>query len=122
MPAVSFERVWDSYLSMALYSGNTYQAVVYMQPATVYALPAEIRPAIWQQTTPFFLDINRWAYQELNVPAYPEPRVYQAVAERVCQWGDNAEGLKLLVLAPPNPLTGVRAQTVFDCRHLREIE
>lgn len=121
LPALSFAGLWDAYLSFALYSGNTYQAVMYMSPATVYALPPEIRPAIWQQTPPFFLDINRWAYQELNVPAYPEPRVYRVVADRVCQWGNDADGLKLRILAPPNPLTGARASEVYDCSHLGAI-
>lgn len=121
LPVLSFAGFWDAYLSAALYSGNTYQAVIYMDPSTVYVLPPEIRPAIWQQSRPFFLDINRWAYQELNVPAYPEPRVYRVVAERVCQWTDDAEGVKLRILAPPNPFTGARASELYDCQHLREI-
>jgi hypothetical protein len=118
---LSFAGFWDAYLSAALYSGNTYQAVMYMDPSTVYVLPPEIRPAIWQQSRPFFLDINRWAYQELNVPAYPEPRVYRVVAERVCQWTDDAEGVKLRILAPPNPFTGARTSELYDCQHLSEI-
>jgi hypothetical protein len=118
MPALSFAGRWDAYLSFALYSGNTYQAVIYMNPPTLYDLPPEVRPAIWQQTQPFFLDINRWAYQELNVPAYPEPRIYRLVTERVCQWSGDADGVKLRVLGPPNILTGARASELYDCQHL----
>jgi hypothetical protein len=121
LPALSFAGLWDAYLSAALYSGNTYQAVIYLNPSTVHVLPADIRPAIWQESPPFFLDINRWSYQELNVPAYPNPRVYRVVAERVCQWTDDAEGVKLRILAPPNPFTGARASELYDCLHLAEI-
>jgi hypothetical protein len=121
LPALSFAGLWDSYLSAALYSGNTHQAVIYMNPSTIQTLPRAIHSHIWRRTEPFFLDINRWAYGELNVPAYPEPRVYRVVAERVCQWGDDAIDIKLLIFAKPNPLTGARASELYDCDHLREI-
>ena len=122
LPALSFVRLWDSYLSMALYSGNTYKAAIEMEPGTAETLPAEIRPAIRQLAVPFVLDVKGWAYRELNVPGYPEPRVYRAVAQRVCEWGRGAEDLTLKILAPPHPLTGARAAASYDCRHLRNVE
>lgn len=121
MPAFSFFSLWDSYLSSALYSGNTDQAVVIVSPAVINRLPAEIRPHIWQNTKPFFLDINRWAYGELNVPMYPEPRLYRRVAEQVCRYADDSPDIKLLIKQKPNPFTGSRKSQYYDCAHLDEL-
>jgi uncharacterized membrane protein YphA (DoxX/SURF4 family) len=87
LPALSLLDFWDSYLSAALYSGNTDQAVIYVTPPVIDRLPQAIRPHIWQRSQPFFLDINRWSYGELNVPLYPEPRIYRRVARQICEEG-----------------------------------
>src|SRR5262249_2779491 len=58
LPALSFFDLWDSYLSAALYSGNTDQAVIYVSRPVIDQLPAAIRPHIWQSSPPFFLDLN----------------------------------------------------------------
>jgi hypothetical protein len=119
LPALSLVGLWDSYLSAALYSGNTHQAVILLAPGVVDRLPAPMRPYVWQQTAPDFLDINRWAYGELNVPAYPEPRVYRSVAERLCSYSGVAAA-KLLIRDRPDPLTGRRKSAVYDCDHLHQ--
>src|ERR1051326_6517283 len=58
LPALSFFDLWDSYLSAALYSGNTDQAVIYLSPAVISRLPAELQPHIWQSSRPLFLDMT----------------------------------------------------------------
>ena len=118
MPAFSFIGIWDSYLSSALYSGATYQGVVLVSSAVIERLPASVHPYVWQESKPFFLDINRWAYGELNVPVYPEPRIFRKVAEQVCEYSDSSPDIKLLILDKPNLLTGQRKREYFDCRHL----
>ncbi len=42
MPALSFLGFWDSYLSAALYSGNTLQGVIVISQASITALPKVI--------------------------------------------------------------------------------
>jgi hypothetical protein len=119
LPALSFLGLWDSYLSSALYSGNTDQAVIYVSPAVIGRLPEAIRPHVWQSTQPFFLDINRWAYGELNVPVYPEPRVYRAVAAEVCRYAqDSAADVRLRILKKPGLFTGARESEYYDCDHV----
>ncbi len=118
MPAFSLIGIWDSYLSSALYSGATYQGVVLVSSAVIERLPASVHPHVWQESKPFFLDINRWAYGELNVPVYPEPRIYRKVAEQVCQYADSSPEIKLMILDQPNLLTGQRKREYFDCEHL----
>jgi len=119
LPALSFAGAWDSYLSAALYSGNADQAVIYLSAQAIQRLPSEIRPHVWQESAPYFLDINRWAFGELNVPVYPEPRVFRKVAERVCAYeGEDASDVRLRILLKPGLLTGIRRSEFYDCDHL----
>jgi hypothetical protein len=118
MPAWSFLGLWDSYLSAALYSGNTDQAVIYLSPSAIDRLPAAIHPHIWQSTQPYFLDINRWAYGELNVPVYPEPRIYMKVTERICTYADGSSDIRLRIKGKPDPFTGLRKSEYYDCTQL----
>jgi len=118
LPAFSFIDLWDSYLSSALYSGNTDQAVIYVSPSVIDRLPAPIHQHIWQSTQPFFLDINRWAYGELNVPVYPEPRIYKKVAEQICAYAGASSDIRLRIKEKPHPLTGLRKSEFYDCDHL----
>ena len=119
LPALSFAGAWDSYLSGALYSGNLSQAVVYLDPAAIAHLPAEMKPHVWQASPPYFLDINRWAFGELNVPVYPEPRIFRRVAAEVCALvPQDQDGPRLRIFGKPNPLTGARRSEFYDCDHL----
>jgi len=119
LPVLSFSGVWDSYLSLALYSGNNHQAAVYINQSVMDQLPVGLRPYIWQESEPMFLDINRWAYGELNVPVYPEPRVFRRVTERLCEYAGNSADIKLAISEQPDILTGRRESQYYDCRHLR---
>jgi hypothetical protein len=118
MPAFSFIDIWDSYPSSALYSGNTHQAVIYVSESVIARLPASIHPHIWQETKPFFLDINRWAYGELHVPVYPEPRVYRHITKQICQYAEPDSNIELRIKERPDPLTGRRGSQYYDCDHL----
>jgi hypothetical protein len=119
LPAFSLVDLWDSYLSSALYSGNTTQAVIYVSSSVIDRLPAAIHPHIWQKTEPFFLDVNRWAYGELNVPVYPEPRVYRRITEQICGYAQDPADITLRIKERPNPLSGRRTSRYYDCWHLR---
>jgi hypothetical protein len=118
LPALSFFDLWDSYLSMALYSGNTDQAVIYVTPNVIEHFPKVVLPHVWQETKPMFLDVNRWSYGELNVPLYPEPRIYKNIAREVCTYAENSPDIRLRIKQKPNPLTGARKSEYYDCDHL----
>jgi hypothetical protein len=118
LPSLSFFDLWDSYLSSALYSGNTYQTALYLGPAVLARLPGAIHPHVWQKSEPFFLDINRWAYAELRVPVYPEPRVYRQVAKRICKYAEG-ERISLWIKQKPHPLTGSFESEYYDCESLQ---
>lgn len=118
LPAFSFFGFWDSYLSSSIYSGSTYQAAIYLSPAVIARLPAAIHPHIWQSSEPAFLDVNRWAYAELRVPVYPEPRIYRQVARRICEYAGGVPKISLWIRQKPNLLTGAYESEYYDCESL----
>ena len=119
LPVLSLFGLWDSYLSSALYSGNNYRAVIYVNRPAIDRLPVTLYPHIWQRTEPWFLDMNRWAYDELNVPIYPEPRVFGTVTRQVCTYVESSSDIRLVIKAKPNLLTTLRETSYYDCNHLR---
>lgn len=118
LPALSLADLWDSFLSSSIYSGSTYQSAVYLSPAVLARLPAEIHPHVWQKSEPFFLDINRWAYAELHVPVYPEPRIFRRVTKRICEYAPGVPAISLWVKGKPHPLTGLFGSEYYDCESL----
>jgi hypothetical protein len=118
LPAFSLVGLWDSYLSLALFSGNTQQAVIYVEDPVIDQLPTPIHQHIWHETHPFFLDINRWSYDELNVPVYPEHRIYRAVARQICKYGANSTDILLRIKLKPSPVTGQRDSQLYHCDHI----
>jgi hypothetical protein len=129
LPAFALIDRWDAYLSAALYSGNTKQAIVYVGRSVAGRLPRNIQSYISESTSverepdasnaeAFFLDIQEWAYDELNVPGYPEPRIYKRVAEEICTLAKNSEGIRLRIRDKPNPFTGLRGSEYYDCKQL----
>jgi hypothetical protein len=80
LPALSFIGAWDSYASMALYSGNIAKGELLFDAAAYATLPdcalQQCHNSVYGQA----LDIYSWSFTELNVPAYSEPRVFLQVA------------------------------------------
>jgi uncharacterized membrane protein YphA (DoxX/SURF4 family) len=114
LPALSFVGYWDAYASWALYSGNTAQAVVVIDPSALDSLPDILRRNTWQQSRPMFIDLNRWSYDELQVPSYPEPRVFRAVGRYVCDTR-SAAAVALVILGRPDWRNGQRERTRLQC-------
>jgi hypothetical protein len=119
VPILSFAGLWDAYLAGALYSGNTIQAVVIVPPEIVSQLPAVVGDNTWRESPPYFVDLNRWSYAELNVPLYPADRVVTAIGRDVCRrWIPAGEPATLRILGRPDWRTGVRIQASESCEEL----
>jgi len=119
LPPLSLIGLWDSYLSSALYSGNNYRGVIYITQPVMDRLPAALHQYVWTDVQPMFLDTTLWAYGELNVPVYPEPRVFRRITEQVCTYSERASDVQLGLRGRPNLLTGIRETRYYDCSHLR---
>ena len=115
MPVLSLIGRWDAYLSGALYSGNTLQGVVLVPAAALERLPEVVRRNTWQRSEPYFVDLNRWSYDELNVPAYPAERVFRRVGREVCRRDLVAGEGALRLLGPPGVLDRERAIETLAC-------
>lgn len=103
MPILGVFGYWPSYLSFALYSENT---------ASGYVYDGDVFEPI----------VNR-AYDELNVPAYPELSVFRDVALSECE--ENTEGYIILVVdGRPAMLSGKASRERFFCTNgeLSEVE
>jgi hypothetical protein len=119
LPPLSLIGLWDSYLSSALYSGNNYRGVIYITQPVMDRLPVALHQYVWTDVQPMFLDTTLWAYGELNVPVYPEPRVFRRITEEVCTYAERPSDVQLGLRERPNLFTGIRQTRYFDCNHLR---
>jgi hypothetical protein len=121
MPLFSFFSLWDSYLSMSLYSRNTKNAVLYVDKAAEDSLPEAIREfAVKSEVNSANtrISITKWSWEDLNVPAYPESRMLQNVAKHVCEESGDPSGIRLVVNGKPAPVDGSREADIYDCSTL----
>jgi hypothetical protein len=64
------------------------------------------------------LNINEWSLGELNVPSYPEPRIYKNVARQICGYDADGTGVELVVQGKLALVDGNR-RSVYRCSGLR---
>jgi hypothetical protein len=118
MPVLSFFNLWDSYLSSTLYSGNTNGAQIYISDFVKQKLPAEIqRYTARTETDRYALDFFHWSFDELNVPPYPETRVYKDIARNFCEYAENKNDVVLVVNGKPTLFNGDN-KSIYDCSNL----
>lgn len=85
LPGLSFFVPYDSYLSWSLYSGTVNQATLLLDNEALAALPlaaqgeARVVDGIWT------LSLTRWSLVTLNVPPYPEGRVFESLYVDICR-------------------------------------
>jgi hypothetical protein len=106
MPALNFVGLWDSYLSASLYSGSTKNGSVY----TTEGSSRNYSGSIFDE-----------AMDEMNVPAYPETRVYKRVfAEMWCEKPQSFPRPVLIVHGRPGITSGDRSKSTYYCRDVQE--
>ncbi len=113
MPFFSFFGWWDSYPSWSLYSGNVDGANIFCSDAVAAKLPGYLQKYITHiGSNKNRLDMRDWTMGELNVPGYPESRVYRLIAADVCRLSDNSTEMAVLVTSKTTLLGG--GETVKD--------
>ena len=120
MPLFNFFGLWDSYLSASLYSGNIKSATVYVSEAVKNRLPETVRDLALKSRADGtnVVSITDWSFEELNVPPYPEDRVYKNVARYVCTYAQEPSEVALTIRGKPNPLDGSKEAETYDCSGL----
>jgi hypothetical protein len=117
LPALSFMGWWDMYLSAALYSGNTPVAVMRISENVRAALPlAAGRQVFRTGRGDLMLPFYEWSMAEMNVPPYPEPRVYKQIARHICASAlDEQQGIELIIKERPSLMDGHYEVRRMDC-------
>jgi hypothetical protein len=105
MPALNFVGIWDSYLSGSLYSGSTEDGYVHTIDGSAST----------------YTSIYYMAMDEMNVPAYPEERVYKRVfAETWCEKPLSSSEHVLIVDGRPGIISGDRSKATYHCKDVQE--
>lgn len=72
LPLLNLFNLWPTYLSFSTFSGNTNNGSLYISDYTQTILPEEMGSLVRNNS----LDIKEWSMKELNVPAFPEKKVF----------------------------------------------
>jgi len=120
MPLFSFFGLWDSYLSATLYSGSTKSATLYISETVKDKLPETTRKLASKSGAHVTkgISVAAWSWEELNVPAYPEDRVFKNVARYVCTDAEEPSSVRLTIEGKPDFTNGSREVEIYDCSGL----
>ena len=106
MPLLSFFEKWDDYISASLYSGRTKDGWIMFSEDAANRFTDSLTPAEYERLKGAFdgysLDVTSWSMAELNVPLYPERRVYDGVAQKLRCFAAKADDVTLLVTERPS--------------------
>jgi len=118
-PALSFFGWWDMYLSAALYSGNTPVGVVRISEQVRARLPVAAQQQVFTtKRGELMLPFYEWSLADLNVPPYPEVRVYRQMARQVCVYAESPREIELIIKERPALIDGSYAVKRSDCTDL----
>ncbi|CAN5617679.1 hypothetical protein BH20ACI4_BH20ACI4_23740 [soil metagenome] len=120
LPVLSFWNLWDMYLSGALYSGNVEIAVIKINEDLFNDLPPKARQVVFQtqNTGDKILPLFEWSIAELNVPVYPENRIFKQITRQVCKSANRKSDVELIIKERPAILDGSYKLTRIDCRQI----
>ena len=109
-PALSFFGFWDHYLSSAMYASNENHGLIYISDKLFDRLPDGIADYVRVETPELdSIDIGEWSANEMNVPPYPEIRIYKNVARKICEYAETPTDVRLSIVSKStigNRITG----------------
>jgi hypothetical protein len=118
LPGLSYLGLWPTYLSFRLYSEQYHQATISMTTAVRLKLPPSARQAVLLASDDPYdghLNVMSWSENELGAFIPPEPRVFRAVARRVCALAEAPLDVRLIITAPADRWTGKMTRTTTYC-------
>jgi hypothetical protein len=120
MPVFSFFNLWDSYLSSSLYSGTIETAAIDVSESTKQRMPPAIQTYVQlsRRTNTPQINPTRWSLLELNVPSYPERRIFINVTRKICTYAEQPFDVTLTVYNKPNRWNGSRKSRSYNCAEL----
>ncbi len=98
LPLFYFVNVWDAYPSWSLYSGTVNRGTVILAPTMSDKVPSGVlQYAQKNETGEYHIDIMKWSYDVMNVPVYPEKRVFISIADTLCVYAEKSNDVTLVV-------------------------
>ncbi|MBX2969761.1 MAG: hypothetical protein KF803_10360 [Cyclobacteriaceae bacterium] len=104
-PIFNFFGYWDHYLSFSLYSDKTPKFYIAIEANEIHKIDkrfenyfAKIEGLQGGQ----IIDVDKWAYSELNVPFYPEMRLFRKLSSNFCRLDIDDNKLLFLELVRSN--------------------
>lgn len=99
LPLLNFFGLWDHYLSFSLYSGKIpYHYVTSTDDVFKDTAYQTYLVSSKKFNSDKVLNMYYWSMSELNVPFYPEPRVFKAVAKQLCNSVTTKEQLEFITV------------------------
>lgn len=112
LPGFNLAGMWDGYLSFGLYAEKHDKGALYVSESFKQHLPESLAPHYGIENK---LNLQKFAFSELNVPFYPEERVMKGVLKTLCQRSKNEFDIILEVEHLPNALVSEWNATYFFC-------
>lgn len=117
MPFLNFFSMWDSYMSFSLYSDKSNKYFIAIEQSQIHKIDKRLIPFFVELPNlkgGNLIDVNEWSMTELNVPFYPEDRIFKKLSESFCKLNIDTE--KLIFLKVSN--YPKREQYIpFKCKH-----
>ena len=118
-PALSFVGWWDQYLSASLYSGKNPVGVVRINESLRERLPETAARQVFTTTSgELMLPFYEWSLADLNVPPYPEVRIYRRLAKQICEYAKDDQGIELIIKDRISLIAGGFVVIRTDCSGL----
>ena len=96
MPFLNLFNLWPAYLSSSFFSGNTNEGTVYLSDKSASFLPQQLTNYLDNENTPNIINIKSWSMKELNVPAYPEKRVFNSIKNYFYQFASDSSEIVMV--------------------------
>jgi uncharacterized membrane protein YphA (DoxX/SURF4 family) len=97
-PLLSLFGLWDHYLSAAMYPDNHNRGTIFVSDKILDRLPDGIADYVRVETPEIgSIDIAEWSDGELNVPPYPEVRIYKNIARKICTYAASPTDVRLSI-------------------------
>ncbi|MGA3190449.1 MAG: MauE/DoxX family redox-associated membrane protein [Bryobacteraceae bacterium] len=119
-PAFSLFGGWDHYLSAAMYSNNRNRGAIFLSDKMFDRLPDGIGDYVRVETPELdSIDIAEWSDGELDVPPYPEVRIYKNVARKICSYATGPTDVRLSISSKSTIGKSITS-TSYTCAALKD--
>lgn len=118
-PILNFFGCWDHYLSFSLYSNKPSNFYIAVEESEIHKI--DKRYASYFARIPGLqggqiIEIDKWAFSELNTPFYPEMRSFKRLSVNFCNLGISEDKLVFLELFYVNRKAHYNK---FTCKELK---